>query len=124
MTTWAETSWILVFLYCNARGEERRELGEGAGEDDRTRAACVHCSVSFTCGLEEEDSWTIERSQLYLQLTTATAWLESDGWMVGYFFDLDLGVILSRSRQKLGDGSGCHRQLAVLSEIVKAAFSK
>ena len=41
-----------------------------------------------------------------MQLTTATAWLESDGWMVGYFFDLDLGVILSRSRQTLGDGSG------------------
>ena len=26
--------------------------------------------------LDEEDNWMLERSQLYLQLLTATAWLE------------------------------------------------
>ena len=74
MTTWAETSWILVFLYC--------------------RFFTVFGFLLMGWGARGSlDTW--EEPAVKLQLLTATAWLE--WWLVG--FKIDLILLLLRSRQ-------------------------
>ena len=125
-----DTSHHLTFqrLMCSASfsgGSYGREQRRMTGQEQHPRLFLY--SVSSSCSWQEDDSWAFERSQLSLQLSTATAWLDWEWWLDGWFwysFDLDLDVMSSRSRQTLGDGSGCHRQLAALSEIVEAAAAR